>query len=59
MNNTVTITVSQHQKPTAYDVSAFTTEDHPVTIVLCGENPETSGSPTLTFTITGSPGFGS
>jgi hypothetical protein len=57
-NNTVTITVSPHLKPTAYDVSAFTTEDVPVTAVLCGENPEPSITPTLTFSIVSNPSFG-
>ncbi len=56
--NTVAITVGSHQKPTAYDASAFTTEDTPVTVVLCGENPEQGAIPTLTFTIVSNPAFG-
>jgi hypothetical protein len=55
--NTVSITVVMHQTPTAFDVSATTTEDSPVNVVLCGENPESGTSP-LTFTITGGPIFG-
>ena len=39
MDNTVAITVSAHAKPTAYDVSAVTVEDTPVTVVLCGRTP--------------------
>ncbi len=58
MDNAVTITVAAHQKPTAYDASAFTVEDAPVTITLCGENPEQAVVPALTFTIVGAPAFG-
>jgi hypothetical protein len=56
--NTLTITVAAHPKPTAYDVSASTMEDAPVDIVLCGNNPDTTPNPTLTFTIEGSSPFG-
>ena len=57
-NNTVSITVGAHQKPTAYDVSGNTVEDTAATIVLCGENPEPAITPTLTFDIVTPPTFG-
>jgi hypothetical protein len=53
--NTVTITVGAHQKPTAYPVSASTTEDHAVTLTLCGNNPDPDPNPTLTFAIVSPP----
>ena len=57
MDNTVAITVNAHTQPTAYNVSAITTEDHPVTVVLCGENPENNAS-TLAFDIVQAPADG-
>ncbi len=56
MDNAVAITVGPHVKPTAYDVSAFTTEDKAVTVELCAENPESSS--TLAFDIVQPPADG-
>jgi hypothetical protein len=56
--NTVAITVGAHQKPTAYPVSAATTEDHAVNLTLCGNNPDPDPNPTLTFTIVSPPASG-
>lgn len=54
--NTISLTVAPHQKPTAYAVTASTRQDTAVDVILCGNNPETSGL--LTFATASAPSFG-